>query len=178
LKTKISFNLPTILTLSRIVVIPFFLWVTPTHPIWGAIIFSLASITDSLDGYLARRSGQVTDFGIIMDPIADKFLVISALILLVSLESLSVWLAVTVIVREFSITALRAVALSKNIVIKAEMGGKVKTVFQIIGIICLILQDYLYGIDLYLLGLIVFWISVVLAIVSGVQYAVRFWRES
>lgn len=178
MKPTIKFNLPTILTLSRIVVIPFFLWITPTHPILGAIIFSLASITDSIDGYLARRYGQITDFGIIMDPIADKFLVISAIILLVSLDSLSVWLAVIVIVREFSITALRVVALSKNIIIKAEMGGKLKTIFQIIGIICLILQDYLYGIDLVLTGLIIFWISVVLAVFSGIQYSIRFWKES
>ena len=87
--TTLRFNLPTILTLSRIVLIPFFVLSVYQHPILGALIFSIASITDFLDGYLARRSGQITTFGIIMDPLADKFLVISALIVLVDMERLS-----------------------------------------------------------------------------------------
>lgn len=121
--STLRLNLPTVLTLSRIVLIPFFVVSVYHHPVIGALVFGLASITDFLDGYLARRSGQITKFGIIMDPIADKFLVISALIVLVDMERLSAWIAIILIVREFLVTALRVVALSRDIVIPAEMGG-------------------------------------------------------
>ncbi len=170
-------NIPTLLTLSRIFVIPLFILVTPYHPVWGCIIFGLASLTDFLDGFLARRLGQITKFGVILDPIADKFLVISALILLVDMGRLSVWLAVIIIVREFLITALRSVALSKNIIIKAEAGGKLKTVAQISGILCIVLDDSLFGFDLYHVGIILIWLSVILAILSGVQYTLGFWKR-
>ncbi len=173
----LRFNLPTILTLSRIIVIPLFILITPDHPVVGSIVFGLASTTDFLDGFLARRLGQITKFGIIMDPIADKFLVISALVLLVDLGTLSVWVAVIIIVREFLITALRTVALSKDIIIKAEMGGKLKTTTQISGILCLILQDTLFGMNLYSVGLIMIWLSVILAVTSAIQYTLVFWRK-
>ncbi len=170
-------NLPTLLTVSRILLIPVFILITPEHAILGSIVFGIASLTDFLDGFLARRLGQITKFGIILDPIADKFLVISALILLVDLESLSVWIAVIIIVREFLVTALRAVALSKDIVIKSETGGKLKTVAQVAGILCVILKDSLFGIDLYTTGLILIWISMILAVISGIQYTIVFWRK-
>jgi CDP-diacylglycerol--glycerol-3-phosphate 3-phosphatidyltransferase len=174
--STLKFNLPTILTLSRIVVIPLFIYVTPASNFLGAVIFSLASITDFLDGYLARLKGEVTKFGIIVDPIADKFLVIAALIVLVDMGRISVWIAVIVIVREFLVTALRAVALSKDIIIKAEMGGKLKVTAQITAIICLILANWtVLGLDLYDVGIIAIWISIVLSIISGVQYLVTFW---
>ena len=137
-------NLPTVLTLSRIVLIPFFVLSVYHHPLLGAVVFGIACLTDFLDGYLARRSGQITKFGIIMDPIADKFLVISALVVLVDMERLSVWIAIILIVRDFLITALRVVALSKDIVIPAEMGGKLKTTAQITAILCLILAGSLF----------------------------------
>lgn len=171
------FNLPTLLTFSRIVVIPVFIFVTPVSNLLGAVIFSLASITDFLDGYLARRSGAVTRFGSIMDPIADKFLVIAALILLVDMGRVSVWIAVIIIVREFLVTALRVVALSKDVVIKAEMGGKLKTGFQIAAIICLILSRDLMGIDLFDAGTALIWISIVLSVASGTKYLVAFWKK-
>lgn len=170
-------NIPTALTLSRIVLIPVFILVSPSHPVAGAIVFGIASITDFLDGYLARRLGQITEFGIIIDPIADKFLVISALFLLVSMGSLSLWPAIIITVREFLITALRVGALTKNIVIKAEMGGKLKTNAQVFGILCLILEDSLFGVNLYGTGIVLIWIAVVLAVVSAVQYTVIFWRK-
>lgn len=169
-------NLPTILTLSRIVVIPLFLYVTPRNNLAGAIIFSLASITDFLDGYLARKSGQVTTFGIIIDPIADKFLVIAALVMLVDMGRVATTPAVIIIVREFLITTLRVVALAKDIVIKAEMGGKLKTGAQITAIICIILSWDLFGLNLFNIGTVALWVAVVLAVVSGIQYMVGFWR--
>ena len=178
--TTLRFNLPTILTLSRIVLIPFFVLSVYQHPVLGALIFSIASITDFLDGYLARRSGQITTFGIIMDPLADKFLVISALIVLVDMERLSAFIAIILIVREFLVTGLRVVALSKNIVIPAEMGGKLKTTAQITSILCLILVGSIFDnlpVDLYDVGLVFVWIALALSVTSGVQYTISFWKK-
>ncbi|NTU41784.1 MAG: CDP-diacylglycerol--glycerol-3-phosphate 3-phosphatidyltransferase [Nitrospirales bacterium] len=175
--TTIRFNIPTILTFSRIFLIPFFLIITPKSPLLGILIFLVASLTDFLDGYLARRSGQITKFGIILDPIADKFLVISALILLVDMVRIEAWIAVAIIVREFVVTALRVVALSKNIIIPAEMGGKLKTTAQMASIILLLLPGDIMSFDFYDAGLVLMYIALVLAIVSGVQYTISFWRQ-
>ncbi len=173
----VRFNIPTVLTFSRIISIPFFLVIAPTRPLLGAIVFSLASLTDFLDGYIARKTGQITKFGILLDPIADKFLVISALILLVDMGRLSVFVATVIIIREFLVTGLRIAALTKKIVIQAEMGGKLKTVAQIAAIICLVLGDTLFGIDLYIPGQILIWIALILAVVSGIQYTISFWKK-
>jgi len=170
-------NIPTSLTLSRILLIPLFLFITPEHPVWGAVLFSVASITDFLDGYIARKTGQITKFGIILDPIADKFLVISALILLVELGSLNAIVAIIIIIREFLVTALRVAALTKKIVIPAEKGGKIKTTLQIFAIIFLILKDSLFGIDLYSAGTVLIWLAMFMAVVSGYNYTVSFWKR-
>lgn len=178
--STLRLNLPTALTLSRIVLIPFFVLSVYHHPVFGALVFAIASITDFLDGYLARRSGQITTFGIIMDPIADKFLIISALVVLVDMERLPAWIAIILIVRDFLITALRVVALSKDIVIPAEMGGKLKTAAQITGILCIILMSTIFDhlpFDLYDIGLVSLWIALFLSVVSGIQYTVSFWRK-
>jgi CDP-diacylglycerol--glycerol-3-phosphate 3-phosphatidyltransferase len=174
--STLRLNAPTVLTLSRIVLIPFFVISVYQHPFLGALVFGIASITDFLDGYLARRSGQVTKFGIIMDPIADKFLIISALIVLVDMERITAWMAIVLIMREFLITALRVVALSRDIVIPAELGGKLKTTAQISAILCLILTGNLFNIDLYDVGIVLIWVALVLSVVSGVKYTLAFWR--
>jgi len=170
-------NLPTALTLSRIVLIPIFIFTVNLHPVLGALIFTIASLTDFLDGYLARRSDQITKFGIILDPIADKFLVISALIVLVDMERLAAWIAIIIIVREFLVTALRVVALSKDIVIQAEIGGKIKTTLQIIAILCLILKSRFFFIDLYDIGITLIWVSLLLSIISGIRYTISFGKK-
>ena len=175
--STIRLNLPTILTFSRIILIPFFVLITPTSPILGVTIFLIASLTDFLDGYLARRSGQITKFGIILDPIADKILVISALILLVDMVRISAWIAIIIIVREFMVTALRVVALSMDIIIPSEAGGKWKTAAQMTSIVLLLLPFSLGFIDLYDIGLVLMYVALVLAIVSGVKYTIAFWRH-
>lgn len=176
----LKLNLPTVLTLSRIVLIPFFILSVYNHPLIGALVFSIASITDFLDGYLARRSGQVTKFGIIMDPLADKFLVISALIVLVDMERVSAFVAIILIVRDFLVTGLRVVALSKDIVIPAEMGGKLKTTAQITAVLCLILVGSIFDnlpLDLYDIGMVFIYIALLLSVTSGVQYTISFWKK-
>lgn len=178
----LKLNLPTILTLSRIVLIPVFVIVTYQHPLFGTAIFIIASLTDFFDGYFARKSGEITKFGIILDPLADKFLIISALVVLVDMDKLSAWIAIAIIVREFFVTGLRVVALSKDIVIPAEMGGKLKTCAQIAAILALLISDSvadisIQSIDLNDIGLVFIWISLVLAIVSGIKYTVSFWKR-
>jgi CDP-diacylglycerol--glycerol-3-phosphate 3-phosphatidyltransferase len=176
--STIRFNLPTILTFSRIILIPFFVLMTPKSPLLGITIFIIASATDFLDGYLARKSGQITKFGIILDPIADKFLVISALILLVDMVRLSAWVAIVIIAREFVVTALRVVALSKNIVIPAETGGKLKTASQMTAIILLLLPGGIGDLDFYDVGLVLMYIALILALASGIKYTISFWRQT
>lgn len=173
----VKINLPTILTLSRVLLIPLFIHFTPERPYLGAAIFAIASLTDWLDGYLARRMGAVTKFGILMDPIADKFLVISALVLLVDIGRLSVWIAAALILREFLVTALRVVALSKKIIIPAETGGKIKTTLQFTAIVSLVLGGEALGVDLYDVGLVLIWSALVLALVSATSYTVSFWKN-
>jgi CDP-diacylglycerol--glycerol-3-phosphate 3-phosphatidyltransferase len=175
--STLRLNLPTLLTLSRIVLIPVFVFSVHLHPIFGALVFGVASLTDFLDGYLARRSGEITKFGIILDPIADKFLVISALIVLVDMERLSAWIAIVIIVREFLVTGLRVVALSRDIVIPAELGGKIKTGVQIAAVLCLVLNRSLFDINLYDIGIVLIWLALVLSIISGVQYTVSFGKR-
>jgi CDP-diacylglycerol--glycerol-3-phosphate 3-phosphatidyltransferase len=173
----IKFNLPTILTFSRIILIPFFIIITPQNPFLGVAIFLIASLTDFFDGYLARRSGQITKFGIILDPIADKFLVISALILLVDMVRLSAWIAIAIIVREFVVTGLRVVALSKDIVMPAEKAGKLKTTAQMASIVFLILPGGIGDVDFYDIGLILIYLALILALTSGYRYVINFWRN-
>jgi CDP-diacylglycerol---glycerol-3-phosphate 3-phosphatidyltransferase len=175
--STIKINLPTILTFSRIILIPFFVWVTPTNHLLGATIFLVAALTDIFDGYLARKTGQITKFGIILDPIADKILVISALILLVDMVRISAWIAIVIIIREFVVTGIRVVALSKDIVIPAETGGKIKTGAQMTSIILLLLPGGLGPIDFYDIGLVLLYVALVLAVVSGVKYGIAFWRR-
>ncbi len=170
-------NLPTIITFSRILIILPFILIAPEHPFLGAILFGIASLTDLLDGYLARKTGQVTKLGILLDPIADKLLVISALVLFVDMEVIPAWIAIVIIAREFIVTGLRFVALSKEIVIPAEKGGKLKVTAQISAIIVLFLDRTFMSIDLFGTGVLFLWIAMILGIYSGVQYFHLFWKR-
>lgn len=171
-------NIPTTITFSRILLIPLFIFVAAKNPMLGALVFTVASITDLLDGYIARRSRQVTKFGIILDPIADKLLVISALIVFVDMELVPAWLAIVIIAREFLVTGLRIVALSKDIIIPAESGGKIKMTAQISSILILLVDKSQYiNIDLYGIGLGLLWVAMLIGIFSGVQYFVLFGKR-
>jgi CDP-diacylglycerol--glycerol-3-phosphate 3-phosphatidyltransferase len=174
-------NLPTIVTLSRILLIPGFVFVVEKEPLTGVIIFSIASATDILDGYLARKRKEVTRFGVLLDPIADKLLVISALILLVDINLAPAWIAIVIIVREFLVTGLRLIALSRDIVISAEFGGKIKTAMQITAIIILFLSYSTlfssFGISIRLVGTICLWIAMLIGLISGCQYFVLFYKK-
>ncbi len=167
-------NIPTIITFSRILIIIPFILIAPGSPFIGALLFAVASLTDLLDGYLARRSKQVTKLGILLDPIADKLLVISALIVLADMGMVPAWIAIVIVIRAFIITGMRVVALTKDIIIPAEMGGKIKVTAQISSILVLFIDKTLIPIDLYTTGIVLLWAAMILGIISGVQYFIIF----
>lgn len=170
-------NLPTLLTCSRIIIILPFVLVTPDNPFLGAVIFGVAALTDYLDGYFARKKKQVTKLGVLLDPIADKLLVIAALILLVDIELVPAWIAIVIITREFIVTGLRIVALTMDLVIPAEMGGKLKVTCQIASILVLLLDKSFLASDLYSTGIFLLWTAMILGLISGVQYFYLFWKR-
>jgi CDP-diacylglycerol--glycerol-3-phosphate 3-phosphatidyltransferase len=135
-------NLPNVLTVLRIMLVPVLvvalLGNTPEGDVLAAVVFSLASLTDFIDGYLARSRDSITTFGKLMDPLADKLLIVAALISLVSLHRLPGWIAMVIITREFAVTVLRLGATQAGVVMAASMFGKVKTCLQIAAILAVI----------------------------------------
>ena len=166
-------NLPNKLTILRMIMVPFFV-LFMLVPIGGAAnkwialaIFVVASLTDTLDGYIARRDNLITDFGKFMDPLADKLLVCSALICFVELGDLPAWMVIVIIAREFIISGFRLVASDNGIVIAASYWGKFKTVFQMAMIIVLIAD---FGGVFDIIGEVLIWIAVALTLISLVDY--------
>ena len=135
-------NAPNGLTVLRILAVPVIvvalLGETPDGDVIAAAVFALAALTDGLDGYIARRRRDVTTFGKLMDPLADKLLVVAALVSLVSLDRLAAWVAMVIITRELAVTGLRAVAAEQGVVIAASWLGKLKTILQVAAIFALI----------------------------------------
>ena len=183
-------NLPNKLTVLRIILVPFFiaslLVSFPHHYAVALIFFIIASVTDYFDGKIARKHNLVTDFGKFLDPLADKILVVSALICFVSLGICDSILVIIVLFREFAVTSVRLVAASQGNVVAANIFGKIKTVTQMVAIIAVFLLQYTlelanFGIvpvnanlDLtfifYVIGEILLWVSTFFAILSGVIY--------
>ncbi|WP_447603458.1 CDP-diacylglycerol--glycerol-3-phosphate 3-phosphatidyltransferase [Nitrospira sp. Nam80] len=178
-----NINLPNVLTVARILLIPVFvvLFVTPTpdRSLAAAVVFVIAALTDLLDGYLARRRGQVTKLGRLLDPIADKLLVLSALIVLVQVDRVTALVAILIIAREVAVTGIRAIAATEGMIISAETTGKYKMALQVIAIVLLILEGTVlsdYG-NVHLAGIVTLYLSLVLGYVSGGQYVWNFWRQ-
>ncbi len=161
-------NVPNVLTLLRILLVPVLvvalLGETPNGDLWAAIVFAAASLTDMLDGYLARSRNAITTFGKLMDPIADKLLIIAALVALVSLGRVAAWVAMVIIAREFAVTALRMAATSQGVVISASFFGKLKTCAQIAMVMALILADSALWVDLLV------YLTVAITVASGADY--------
>lgn len=188
-------NLPNKLTMFRLILVPFFVAVLlapalPHHYLIAAILFAVASYTDHLDGMLARKNNQITDFGKFMDPLADKVLVISALVCFVELHLANVWMVLLIIAREFMVTSIRLVAADKGQVIAANNWGKAKTVSQIIAILVVLFLQYwlelaVAGVSLpvtvneslaSLLGQLLILIATALAVISGLIYLKQNWQ--
>ena len=167
-------NLPNKLTILRTILIPFFLvamlWDAVPYGNWIAlVIFAIASLTDMLDGKIARKYNLVTNFGKFMDPLADKLLVCSALICMIELRELPAWMVIIIISREFIISGFRLVASDNGVVIAASYWGKFKTTFQMIGVVLLIFNIPV----LSTLTTIIVWIALALTVISLVDYIVK-----
>ncbi len=178
MRSKI-FNVPNTLSLIRVFLAPLvllFLSLRIDTPIsflpevsWGdalaATVFIIAALTDTFDGYIARRDNLVTNLGKFIDPLADKVLVVAAMLALIELDRVPAWIVMVIITREFVVTGLRLVAAAEGVVIAASKGGKLKTVCQIIALIMLILKiPY---------GMAVMWVAMILTVWSGMDYLIK-----
>lgn len=175
-------NLPNMLTVARILVIPLFVWFTydadPWYSAWAAVIFTVAAITDVVDGYLARKWNQITVVGKLLDPLADKLIVTAALVMMVRLGRIEAWLVITLLAREFIVTGLRSIAASEGIIISAGQEGKWKTSFQLVGIICLCIHYthtlwlvfWTWQVDYNQVGRVLVYVSTLLSVWSAGVY--------
>jgi CDP-diacylglycerol--glycerol-3-phosphate 3-phosphatidyltransferase len=177
-------NLPNILTVFRIVLIPLLVVLLlnpgPLASVLATLTFFFACLSDFFDGYLARRWGISTPFGQLLDPLADKLIVAAALIMLAGMErtpSVPAWMAAVIIGREIAVTGLRAVALGQGMVVAAEELGKYKMIFQMFALHGLLLHYRFLGVDFHAGGMYFLWISLVMALWSGVDYHVKVIRQ-
>lgn len=169
-------NLPNKLTIGRVCAIPVFIVaLMMDQRVLATVLFIAAALTDFLDGYLARKHNLVTNFGKLMDPLADKLLTMSAFICLVALDQVPAWMVIVILGREFIISGMRQVAAAEGIVIAAAWSGKVKTALQMIAIPVLLLNNW--PCDPYLGGFpldqILLWAALVMTIVSGTEYIIK-----
>ena len=165
----VPLNLPNVLTMLRILAVPVIvvalLGETPNGDALAAGVFALAALTDGLDGYIARRRRDITTFGKLMDPLADKVLIIAALVSLVSLGRLAAWVAMVIIARELAVTGLRAVAAEQGVVIAASWLGKLKTALQVTAVFALIIWNPSpTAVD------VLVYLSVAATVISGADY--------
>ena len=171
-------NVPNILTIARFFITPIFLAIIlieslPHRFIIACIVFSIGSITDAVDGHLARKNNQITNFGKFMDPLADKLLVCSALIALVEMGRIPAWVVIIIIGREFIISGFRLIAADNNVVIAASYWGKFKTTFQMV-MVCLMIFNLGVRVEgLQIVTDIVMWIALALTIMSLVDYLIK-----
>lgn len=176
-RAAIFANLPNILTLLRIGAIPVLVWLMRDPSARASFVtftvYLLASLTDFLDGYLARRYALITPLGKLLDPLADKLLVVSALIMLAMVDrrpGIPDWLLVIIVGRELAVTGLRSIAATDGIVLAAERSGKIKMILQTIGIHALILHYTYFGVSFYLIGMVTLVAATVVGLWSAVGY--------
>jgi len=178
-------TLPNLLSLFRILIIPLLVYLL-TYPdrlsaLLSAALFVFAALTDFFDGYLARRTQSVSDVGRILDPLADKLMVASALIMLAAMNrfnepSVPAWLVVVILARESAVTLIRGIALAEGIVMEAEALGKYKFILQAFAIVALLVHYPYWNLDFFAVGLYFLTLSAVVALWSGVNYHLQFFR--
>ncbi|MCL2123166.1 MAG: CDP-diacylglycerol--glycerol-3-phosphate 3-phosphatidyltransferase [Desulfovibrionaceae bacterium] len=176
------FNLPNCLTLMRIFAAPLVVVLLyhegPLTCFGAALLFAAASITDLLDGHIARRDNLVTNFGKFLDPLADKVLICSVLIMLTCLNWVSAWITIIIVCRELLVTGLRAMAADEGIVIAADKFGKWKTTLQVIAVIPLTIHYPVMGINVHILGELLLYIALALTMLSGVKYIHSYYHKT
>ncbi len=169
-----NMNIANKLTLLRIIMIPFFIYLLlANYTFLAFIVFSLASFTDFLDGYLARKHNLITNFGKFMDPLADKLLITSALVCFVELGALNSWVVIIILSREFIVSIFRAIAAAEGIVIAASWWGKAKTISQMLMVIVLLLNNYPFEWINLPMDQILIVLATALTIISGYDYIVK-----
>ncbi|MBM4332286.1 MAG: CDP-diacylglycerol--glycerol-3-phosphate 3-phosphatidyltransferase [Deltaproteobacteria bacterium] len=173
-------NIPNLLSFFRIAAIPFvvilLLFPAPLPSFLAALFFSIASLTDLLDGYIARHQKSETSVGKLLDPLADKLLINSALIMLISLGRVPAWMVVLLVGREIAVTGLRGIAAAQGVVIAASNWGKAKTIFETIAIIGLMLHYKYLGINFHLIGMLLLWVALGISLWSGIDYFYKFYQ--
>jgi len=175
-----SINLPNTITLLRIGVIPvlFFLLTSPGE-MWSfilALIFVCAAFTDLLDGYIARKYQIVTTMGKFLDPVADKIIINTAMILMIPIGRIPAWMVALIIIRDFVVDGMRSIASSEGLVIDASGLGKLKTLCQIFAVSALMIHYPLLGVDAHAVGIVILYIALFLTLYSGVDYSIKFYR--
>jgi CDP-diacylglycerol--glycerol-3-phosphate 3-phosphatidyltransferase len=173
--------LPNGLTIIRILAIPIILFLL-FYPericrLITTLLFLSVAVTDTLDGYLARRRGMVTTLGKFLDPLADKLLIVTALIALIPAREIPVWMVIVIVGREIAVTGLRGIAVFQEIVISASTLGKYKMVFEVASISFLILNGNYFSVELHQVGMGLLWIAMGLAVISGVDYFKKFLKS-
>lgn len=169
-----NMNIANKLTLLRIIMIPFFIYLLLSkYTLLAFVVFSLASFTDFLDGYLARKHNLITNFGKFMDPLADKLLITSALVCFVELGVLNSWVVIIILSREFIVSIFRAIAAAEGIVIAASWWGKAKTISQMLMVILLLLNNYPFEWINFPMDQILIVLATALTIISGYDYIVK-----
>lgn len=168
------FNLANSLTLGRILAVPLLVallyYPNKLTMFLAAFVFFLASLTDFFDGYIARRSNQVTNLGKFLDPLADKLLICSTLIMLSYMGHISAWITIVIVCRELAVTGLRAIAVDMGLVLAADKFGKLKTVTQSLALGPMLLHYPYFGIDMHELGMWILYVAVFLTVFSGANY--------
>lgn len=178
----LKMNLPNKLTVARVVLVPFFIFflltdIVPMSSLWALVVFALASITDALDGHIARSRNLVTNFGKFLDPLADKVLVISALVCFVDMGLAGAAPVIIIIAREFMVSGLRLVTAGEGVVVAAGIWGKLKTAFTMVAIVVILLFAVIFGKDsasyemwVTAVEQTLIWISTALTVISGAIY--------
>lgn len=162
------------ITVLRVIMIPVFVVLLMRgYFYWSAAVFAAASLSDALDGYIARRYNMISNFGKIMDPLADKLLVTAALVCLVELGEIPAWMVIVILAREFAVTALRTVAASEGVVIAAAKSGKLKTVLQMAAIISILIQNYPFEMWNIPFDRLALWAALIVTIISGIDYIIK-----
>jgi len=174
-------NLPNAITMLRIGIIPVFFFLLQSPGQMGSLIiaciFAVGCLTDLLDGYIARRYQIVTTMGKFLDPIADKLVVNTAMILMIPLGRIPAWIVSIIIIRDFTVDGIRSIASSEGLIIQASRLGKQKTLCQIIAVTALMIHYPFLGIDVHVVGMAILYLALLFTLYSGLDYLMKFFRE-
>jgi CDP-diacylglycerol---glycerol-3-phosphate 3-phosphatidyltransferase len=177
-----TFNLPNTITLLRICIVPFlFILLLEPGEFWSlilAILFVIASITDVFDGYFARKYNLITTMGKFLDPIADKLIINTAMILMIPIGRIPAWIVAITIIRDLIVDVIRSIASSEGYYIQASILGKQKTLAQNIAVTALMINFSIFGINAHDVGMVILYVALFLTIYSGIDYFVKFYQTT